>query len=1140
MFRKFGHLIVPLRIPLLIFWIALALVLGLTAPSVSEVASSDQTSFLPTAANSVAARNLEAEKFADSGSASSGLLILAREGGLTAADRTFAESIHNWLLSPAGPAIVRDVVSPFSHPEQANTLISPDGAAMLLRVNLTVAAFQPAVDEVTLAVRERVQQGKPDGLEAHFTGEAGVGKDLVDSIVESTERTTIVTVVLVIALLFFIYRSPLAILIPLITITLAYLVSRGILGYLAQAGWQISSLIDSYMVVLVFGAGTDYSLFFISRFREELAQNSPFEAAVRSVQRIGAVISASAITTIVGLSALGFARFGIVQTMGPGLALAVGITLLAGLTLTPALLSLFGRHLFWPRKTSVENTQPTAFWVGISNLVARRPFVLVLVITVALAIPYLGLLQYRENLAMLASLPKSTDSRQGFDAIAKHFPQGEFAPAAVLLELPESSDLTSTPYLRAIASLQEDLLALESVNQMRSIIDPIGDGAVTAFTVPAQLDQIADSLRAPVVGEDAPAARLIEEATAQVSTLQRYVDELADSFPEVAQAPEFLQTREALTNLSGTTAALRTQAHPATQLRQMADQLRRPAPSQSPADPATVLASLSSYLAELSEAFPDVAAHPSYVESTRILNTIQQAAQNASTSSNLSAQQRAAQQAQIQASLSGVAAQLELLAGFFADKPEAVFFPSGAALQQTTEAPIPEAMRSVADALTALRELFAAYPHPYFIPTGLPGVEQASSAIMPLFFSEDAKTLRFFVILKEDPLSARAINALDAVRETVEQNRDGPLGSARVFVGGSTAEITDIQRVVRQDLQTVGIVTVVGIFAVLAILLRSLVAPLYLVGTVVFSYGSSLGLSTLFFQGILGHEGVYYLLPLTVMVMLIALGADYNVFLVHRIREESASLPLREGVRVASARTGAIITAAGVILAGTFAALTASPLQMLFQMGAAVALGILIDALVVRSLLVPGIVTLVGRANWWPASIKANWWPLLPAGTRTPLVGEQGLARGVVFLAVAVIIGVTFATRGLWYPETTSASGEVSVEAEMQAPSSPSPTPQLLVAPTSPAAQSSPAAQPSPTAQPPSAPSPTPGVPPSEAPTPPATPPTTEYVVQAGDTLTSIAQQFGVTVNALAELNQIADPNVISVGQRLQIPPAQR
>ncbi len=1121
MFRRFGHLVVPLRIPILLLWIALALFLGLTAPSISEVASSNQTSFLPAAANSIAARTLEAEKFAASGSASTGLLILTREGGLTAADRGFAKAIHNWLLSPEGPAIVQDVVSVFSHPEQANTLVSPDSAAMLMKVNLTVEAFQPVVDEATYVIRERVEQGKPDGLAVHFTGEAGLGTDLVDSIVESTERTTIVTVILVIALLFIIYRSPFAVLIPLITITLAYLVSRGVLGYLTQAGWQISSLLDTYMVVLVFGAGTDYSLFFISRFREELAHHSAYEAAVRSVQRIGAVISASALTTMVGLSALGFARFGLVKTMGPGLAVAVGITLLAGLTLTPALLSLFGRHLFWPRKTSVENTQPSAFWVKVSNLVAIRPLIPVIVISALLALPYLGLLQYRENLSVVGSLPKTTDSRQGFDAIAEHFPHGEFAPAVVLLQLPESTDLSSTPHLRALAELQDRLLALDSVDRTRSILDPTGDGTTDVFRVPTQLDQISTSLLAPAAGGERTPAQQANEAVNQVGVIERYVEELAAAFPDVAQGAQFAQTREALASFSTAVADLHTQAHPTTQLRQLAEQLRQTPPTQGVIAPATALAPVGRYLAEMSEAFPDVIAQPAYGEAAQLLEEFRQLEQNAAASSSLSTQQRLAQQSQFQALSGGIATQLDQLAGYFADRPDAAFLPSDLAAQQGEENPLGGATRDLAEAFSGLREAFSAYPYPYLIPTTLPGVEEASQAIAPLFFSEDKTTIRFFVILGEDPLSAGAISTLDKIRETLQQDRPGPLASASAFVGGATAESSDIKRVVRGDLQAVGIITVVGIFAVLAILLRSLVAPLYLVGTVVFSYGSSLGLSTLLFQGVLGHEGVYYLLPLMVMVMLIALGADYNVFLVHRIREESATLPLREGVRIATARTGAIITAAGVILAGTFAALTAAPLQFLFQMGAAIALGILIDALVVRSLLVPGIVTLVGRANWWPVSIRANWWPLLPAGASAPLVGGQGLARGVVFMSVALLIAVTFATRSLWYPETVEASTHVAASSTSQAPAVPSPTPLILAVP--------PTAVPTPVASNLPAPTPTPSLAP--------TPTIREYVVQAGDTLTAIAEQYSVTVTALAEFNQITDPNVISVGQRLQIPP---
>ena len=1037
MFRTFGHIVVSLRVPIILLWIALAVILGFTAPSISDVVSSDQTSFLPVSSDSITARALEAEKFAASGSASSGLLILAREGGLTPADRAFAETIHNWLLSPEGPAIVQDVVSVFNHPEQASTLLSPDGAAMLLTIHLTVAAFQPVADELTYAIRERVNQGRPDGLAAHFSGEAGIGADLVATVAESTDRTTIVTVVLVIALLLIIYRSPLAILIPLITITLAYLVARGVLGYLAQAGWQLSSLLDSYMVVLVFGAGTDYSLFFISRFREELAQSSAYEAAVRSVQRIGAVISASGVTTIVGLSALGVARFGIVQTMGPGLALAVGITLLAGLTLTPALLSLFGRYLFWPRKASVENTQPSPFWERVSSLVAKRPLITVVAILALLAVPYVGLLQYRESLALLASLPKTTDSRQGFDALARHYPRGEFAPATVLLQLPAGAARATTPQLRALASLQEKLSALESVDQTRSFIDPSGDGSLTtAFTVPAQLDRITASLQAPNSGADG-AARRIAETTAQVGTLQQYVAELSAAFPDLAQAAPFSQARAALANLSATITTVRAQAHPSAQLRALAAQLRQQASTQTAATPAAALASVDRYLAELSAAFPDLAAQPAYAGVTTLLERIQQVAQR-SAASNLSTQQQAALQSQMQVLIGEAAAQLDLLAGFSADRPDAVFFPTDTTGRVGVVDPYGRATQDLAEALAALREVFAAYPYPYFIPTMLPDVSEASNALKPHFFSEDETTIRFFVVLAEDPLSPGAISTLERVRSVLEQNREGPLASATVSLGGATAEIADIQRVVRQDLQAVGALTVVGVFAVLALLLRSLVAPLYLVGTVVLSYGSSLGLVTLLFQRVLGHDGVYYLLPLTVLVMLVALGADYNVFLVHRIREESASLPLREGVRVATARTGAIITAAGVILAGTFAALTVAPLQMLLQTGAAVALGILIDALIVRSLLVPGIVTLLGSANWWPASIRTSRWPILPATTRMPHEGEQGLGRGIVLLGVGALIALTFVTRGLWYGDTSTASRDetVATEAPSAAPTS--------------------------------------------------------------------------------------------------------
>jgi RND superfamily putative drug exporter len=186
-------------------------------------------------------------------------------------------------------------------------------------------------------------------------------------------------------------------------------------------------------------------------------------------------------------------------------------------------------------------------------------------------------------------------------------------------------------------------------------------------------------------------------------------------------------------------------------------------------------------------------------------------------------------------------------------------------------------------------------------------------------------------------------------------------------VGGAIAQFADIQTTISEDFQHVAILTLLGVFVVLVLLLRSLVAPIYLMLTVLLSYGTSMGVSTWLFQDVLGQSGVSYFIPLLVFVLLIALGADYNIFLTSRIREESETRPVRAGIRIASARTGAVITAAGLILAGTFASLVVAPLQILFQVGVAVAIGVLIDTLIVRSVLVPAITALLGERSWWPS-----------------------------------------------------------------------------------------------------------------------------------------------------------------------------
>ena len=253
---------------------------------------------------------------------------------------------------------------------------SPDGQLEMMNVNLTVSSLAGGAGGAVDALRAHLEQTVPAGMQAHVTGSAGVSLDYMNAIVKGTDSTLLVTIVLVVVILLLVYRAPLAALVPLATIGAAFLVSRGVLGYLAEAGWKISSLLDTFVVVLVFGVGTDYTIFLISRFREEVSKGDWHAASQATVKRIGAVITASAATVIVGLGSMAFGQFGMIQTTGPALAIAIFVTLVAGLTLTPALLGIFGHYLFWPMHERDESAvNPRSFFARLAAAVSRRPAV---------------------------------------------------------------------------------------------------------------------------------------------------------------------------------------------------------------------------------------------------------------------------------------------------------------------------------------------------------------------------------------------------------------------------------------------------------------------------------------------------------------------------------------------------------------------------------------------------------------------------------------------------------------------------------------------------------------------------------------------------------------------------------------------
>jgi RND superfamily putative drug exporter len=221
--------------------------------------------------------------------------------------------------------------------------------------------------------------------------------------------------------------------------------------------------------------------------------------------------------------------------------------------------------------------------------------------------------------------------------------------------------------------------------------------------------------------------------------------------------------------------------------------------------------------------------------------------------------------------------------------------------------------------------------------------------------------------LTSAPDSRAAFDTVDRVRERVHA-----VAGADAKVGGNTAVNLDVQRAARDDRNLIIPIILVAVFIILAVLLRALLAPLLLIGTVVLSFAAAMGASALVFRHIFGFGGADSSFPLFVFVFLVALGIDYNIFLMTRVREEAVRYGTRRGALIGLAATGGVITSAGIVLAGTFAVLATLPLVAFVEIGFAVALGVLLDTIVVRSVLVTALNLDIGRFMWWPSALSGK------------------------------------------------------------------------------------------------------------------------------------------------------------------------
>ena len=266
--------------------------------------------------------------------------------------------------------------------------------------------------------------------------------------------------------------------------------------------------------------------------------------------------------------------------------------------------------------------------------------------------------------------------------------------------------------------------------------------------------------------------------------------------------------------------------------------------------------------------------------------------------------------------------------------------------------------------LSRLEELIGQEP-------GVAGVlgprEESALNLRGVAVTHSGDAARYAVVFSSDPFEPPAIDNLHSLEDRLPAlANEAGLADPRIQVGGATALASDTISALLGDLTRIALVVVLVDFLLLAVFLRALLAPLYLLAASVLALAATLGLTAYVFQDLLGHPGITYYVPFATAVLLVALGSDYNVFVAGRIWQEARERPLREAVATAAPRAARAITVAGLVLAGSFGLLGIVPLRAFAELAFAMGVGVLIDSFIVRSFLVPALVSLFGTAGSWP------------------------------------------------------------------------------------------------------------------------------------------------------------------------------
>lgn len=799
-------------------WLATASFSLFALPDLQSIVRKTEQKFLPSDAESVQATQLMQRINPSVRALSNAVIVVSREKGLRDADLRWIEQLLELLESKKTELHISSVLSAQSHPELAERLTSEDGTTRLAVVSMPEADFEDAT-KVTLNELKGLLKSVPQGVSAVLTGSAPLSQDFQQTSETGLRRTELLTIGLVILILLFVFRSPITPIIPLFTIGTSFVISRGLIGMSAGFGVPVSHFTESFLIAVLFGAGTDYCILIVQRYREELrtgTDGNRLAAMTRMMKGVTPTIVFSASTVFAAFLLIGFADFGLYRS-AVGVAIGMLVTVLAALTLAPAMLLVFGKACFWPlRQSNSSERESPKLWARLASLTSRRSAIILLSTFIILA-PLTLLFQGKRSFDDISEINPELGSVVGFRLVERTFSPGEVFPVTMVVT--STASMRTTSGLAALEQASSDLTRVDNVGEVRSAVRPLGRKP-EQLTIPGQL-------RKPNV-ED-----LIESMIKDQRLMIEGLQTLASSAAPLSQG------------LIGIVPAIR-----------------------------------------------------------------------------------------------------QLENGF---------------------------SKLIASQLGGIGRVTGSNENAGRGPGSIDSVSGANEQALDYYISPDGLTTKIEVILESNPYSDSSINSIPVISERLRDSlASTAIADPSVFVTGVSAKYYELRGISYRDFVYTGLLVLAGITLVLMLLLRSVIAPLYVLLSLGFNYWITMGILEFAFVKVLGYPGLSWTVSFFIFLIIVALGVDYAIFLMARFKEEYRPGGVVEAMSTAMRKTGGVIGSAALIMAGAFGALGFSGMDTLVQIGIGTLIGLLLYAVLFIALVVPSFAFLLGESNWWPFRKQAD------------------------------------------------------------------------------------------------------------------------------------------------------------------------